>query len=179
MTAVRISGTFKKDSRPDNGLEGIAPRLAKDEYARHVVVGVLELHKVTKEPGEAPVPTVRFIAIEPIEGGDNIDQAMVLLNNARKERGETSLAETLFSGNWPGAPTQLPGQMSIDDHEGATEGFADELQEMKKDLGVSPTRCVVCDEEIHFDPAIDGYKDNEGWTASKKNGAHDHRPAER
>lgn len=93
MTAVKISGTFSKDSRPDNGLEAIAEKLSTDEFARHVVVGVLELHKVVKEVGEEPVPTVRFVAVEPIE---DRDAAMKLLNKARKARGQSPLSGTLF-----------------------------------------------------------------------------------
>lgn len=94
-SAVNISGTFKKDSRPSNGLEAIADALVKDELARHVVVGIVELHKVTKEPGEAARPTVRFVAIEPIEG-DAEDLVRDLLNKARTARGLNVVPEGLF-----------------------------------------------------------------------------------
>lgn len=98
MTAVKISGTISKDSRPDNGLEEIAEKIATEEFARHVVIGVLELHKTTKEVGEAPVPTVRFVALEPVE---DRDAAMKLLNKARKARGQSPLSGTLFDPSGP------------------------------------------------------------------------------
>lgn len=93
--AVNISGTFKKDSRPNNGLESIAEALVRDELARHVVVGIVELHKVTKEPGEAPRPTIHFVAIEPLTG-DAEDQGRQMLNQARNARGMSLFPEGLF-----------------------------------------------------------------------------------
>lgn len=93
--AVNISGTFKKDTRPSNGLEAIAEELIKDELRRHVVVGVVELHMVKKAPGEAPIPTVRFVAIEPLDG-DAEDQGRQMLNQARNSRGLSLVPESLF-----------------------------------------------------------------------------------
>jgi hypothetical protein len=98
MTAVNISGTFKKDSRTDNGLEAISDALVKDELARHVVVGIIELHKFTKEPGEAPRPVVHFVAIEPIDGQDGVI-LLDILNKARKTRHLGLVGETLFDHN--------------------------------------------------------------------------------
>lgn len=95
MPGVNISGTFKKDSRPDNGLESIAPDLIHNELRRHVVVGVVELHMVKKAPGEEPIPTVRFVAIEPLEG-DAADQGRQMLNQARNARGRAVVPEGLF-----------------------------------------------------------------------------------
>lgn len=199
MTAVRISGTFKKDERPENGLESIAPTLVKNELARHVIVGVVELHKVTKEPGEAPVPTVRFVAIEPLEGF-RADDALILLNGARDKRGMVGIPATLFDENpatdrpvWDpdtdpdllqlaeerAAGLEAEAAQGNVDHEGATVEYADELAEMKKDLGVLPTTCAVCTREIHYDPARDGYVDGEGWTDGAEDGGHAHTPAER
>lgn len=95
MPGVNISGTFKKDSRPDNGLESIAEDLIHNELRRHVVVGVVELHMVKKAPGEEPIPTVRFVAIEPLEG-DAADQGRQMLNQARGGRGRAVVPEGLF-----------------------------------------------------------------------------------
>lgn len=94
-SAVNISGTFKKDSRPSNGLEAIADALVKDELGRHVVVGIVELHKVVKEPGEAPRLTVRFVAIEPVDG-DYEDQVREILDKARTARGLNAVPKGLF-----------------------------------------------------------------------------------
>jgi hypothetical protein len=94
MTAVNIKGTFTRDERTDNGLESISENLVKDELARHVVVGVVELHKVTKRPGEPPVPTIRFVAVEPLDG-DAQEQGRQMLDQARKLRGLGHVADTL------------------------------------------------------------------------------------
>jgi hypothetical protein len=95
LSAVSIKGTFSKTERSDNGLERISKDLVVNEFARHVVVGIVELHKVTKQPGEAPIPTVRFLAIEPVEGDDDVTVRAVL-DRARRERGLGDIGDTLF-----------------------------------------------------------------------------------
>lgn len=116
MPGVNISGTFKKDSRPDNGLESIAEDLIANELKRHVVVGVVELHMVKKAPGEEPIPTVRFVGIEPLEG-DAADQGRQMLNQARTARGRAVVPEGLFdmpSDDEPGpAPAAGDGQEQL------------------------------------------------------------------
>lgn len=186
MTAVRISGTFKKDERPGNGLEAIAATLVKDELSRHVVVGIVELHKVTKEPGEAPVPTVKFTAIEPLSD-DQADEARLLLNSARRKRGESEIPGTLFDGDEPRELLELEEKRAAareaaearGDEHGATLDFADQLHEINQELGTSPLVCAVCGREIHFDPAKDSYVDGEGWADGAEDGGHPHVPAER
>jgi hypothetical protein len=42
MTAVTLRGTFKKDSRPSNGLEEIADELIADKARMYYVVGVVK-----------------------------------------------------------------------------------------------------------------------------------------
>lgn len=112
MTAVKISGTFRKDGRPDNGLESVSEVLVKDEMQRHVVVGIVEVARVSKERGEEPIPTVKFVAIEPLHG-DAEDQGRQMLDQARKLRGLGQVELTLFdagdstdrdpgAGPWPG-----------------------------------------------------------------------------
>ena len=98
MSAVNISGTFKKDRRPDNGLEAIANDLVKNEFARYTVVGIVELHKVVKEPGEEPRPTVHFVALEVLDG-DAADVAQTYLNDARRDRDQGPLSGTLFDSD--------------------------------------------------------------------------------
>jgi hypothetical protein len=161
MTAVKIAGTFKKDSRPDNGLESIAGELVKDEMARHVVVGIVELHKVTKEPGEAPTPTIHFVAIEPVTG-EAEDLARTFLNDARKARGLGLMSETLFNGpverDDDGVPYDSPERV---------------LARMR--AGVVPAACGQCGIIICFDPAGDDWRDVEGLLAAD---GHQHAPAE-
>lgn len=120
MTAVNIKGTFTKNERTDNGLESIAKELVGDEWKSYVVVGVVELHKVVKTPGEPPVPTVRFKAVEPLLDGDEA-AGRGLLDAARKNRGLAALGETLFdadrdtftydSPDDDGEDGEVPGQL--------------------------------------------------------------------
>lgn len=118
--AVNISGTFKKDTRPSNGLEAIAEDLIKDELRRHVVVGVVELHMVKKAPGEAPIPTVRFVAIEPLHG-DAEDQGRQMLNQARNGRGLSIVPESLFD-----MPADVTNAETADDDGPGTDRQRDE-----------------------------------------------------
>ncbi|BCJ45347.1 hypothetical protein GCM10010168_86160 [Actinoplanes ianthinogenes] len=122
MTAVKLKGTFSKNERDSNGLEDIAPDLVKNEFGRYVVVGIVEQHKVTKEPGEAPIPTARFVAIEVARDADEA-MARGILDRARKSRGLADLADTLFNapresydfdgGEGGRAPAELDGQMEM------------------------------------------------------------------
>lgn len=118
MPAVKIKGTFSKNERSDNGLEDIANDLVRNEFARHTVIGIVELHKVTKEPGEAPIPTVRFLAVEPVDGDDEV-AVKAILDAVRKGRGLPNLADTLFSAkpdfdyDDPKPAPEMPGQMEI------------------------------------------------------------------
>lgn len=95
MTAVNIKGTFKKDTRPDNGLETIADALVKDELAQYTVIGVIELHRFVKDRGEAPRPIVHFVSIEVVEG-DVAADSRKHLNDRRKARGLHAVSNTLF-----------------------------------------------------------------------------------
>lgn len=96
MTAVTISGTFSKDERPQNGLEEISADLLKDQFARHVVVGVVQFAGANVPgPGEPTIPRVKFVAIEPLTD-DAADQARQILDQARKQRGLDLVAQTLF-----------------------------------------------------------------------------------
>lgn len=119
MTAVNIKGTFTKDERPGNGLEAIAEEIVHDEFRRWTVIGIIEQHKVTKAPGEAPRPTVRFVALEPLTVEDAAEQGAQMLDQARKSRGLGLVAETLFDapsddqaartdGPWPGDADYQP-----------------------------------------------------------------------
>jgi len=119
MTAVKLKGTWSKNERDSNGLEAISGDLVKNEFSRYYVVGVVEQHKVTKEPGEAPIPTARFVAIE-VAKDDDEDIARDMLDRARKGRGLGQVPDDLFSAsredfNFDG-PTPsgaLPGQQEL------------------------------------------------------------------
>lgn len=86
MTAVTIRGTFKKDSRPSNGLETIAGELIADKHGQHYVVGVVKWAGGNlNEEGEL-VPAAKFLAIEPLTGAA-VETAKRILDDARKARG--------------------------------------------------------------------------------------------
>lgn len=88
MTAVNISGTFRKDERPYNGLEKIADALTNKGklHESYVVVGIVtpKFVKTNAEDG-TDTPTVRFDRIEPLEG-EAADAARALLDAAYQER---------------------------------------------------------------------------------------------
>lgn len=117
MTAVKLKGTFSKTERDSNGLEDISNDLVKNEFTRYLVVGMVEQHKVTKEPGEAPIPTARFVAIEVARGEDE-EAARDILDRARKSRGLGNIADTLFSTSrddfdFDGPQPELDGQAEL------------------------------------------------------------------
>lgn len=88
MTAVNISGTFRKDERPYNGLEAIADELADKTklHESYLVVGIVspKFVKTDAEDG-TDTPTVRFDRIEPLFG-EAADMARKLLDGAHQER---------------------------------------------------------------------------------------------
>ena len=117
MTAVKLKGTFSKTERDSNGLEGISGDLVKNEFSRYLVVGMVEQHKVTKEPGEAPIPTARFVAIE-VARGDDEETARLILDRARKGRGLGNIADTLFTASpaefdFDGPQPEIEGQQEL------------------------------------------------------------------
>lgn len=118
MTAVKLKGTWSKNERDSNGLEAISSDLVKNEFSRYLVVGMVEQHKVTKEPGEAPIPTARFVAIE-VGQGDDEELLKQILDRARKARGLGQVPDDLFSVsredfNYDGPAPAMPGQEPID-----------------------------------------------------------------
>jgi hypothetical protein len=95
--SVNISGTFKKDERDSNGLESIHDELVKRPLDRRIVVGMIETKfvKVDVQDGGVEVPTVRFVAIEPLTG-PAATTARELLDAARSERTGQPVQPTLL-----------------------------------------------------------------------------------
>lgn len=173
MTAVKISGTFSKDERPDNGLEAIAEDLVADRLGngRWLVVAVVTAGRVIRDPGEPEVPSAKLQAIE-VLAGDDIDDGYRLLNARRKARGRPALdgglAGTLFE----------PDEDQGDEPEQASEpgGKPEDPPAEDEDLGVNPTYCQHCAAEIHYDHAAQGYLDINGFPAGD---GHTHTPEDR
>lgn len=88
MTAVNISGTFKKDEKPYNGLVSIAKELTDRDrrLERYVVVAVIRPHagRWLADDG-TETPTIRFDHIEVLDG-TAADTARALLNEAYRAR---------------------------------------------------------------------------------------------
>lgn len=88
MVAVNISGTFRKDERPYNGLESLADALVDRDrlHETYVVVAVVRPHAIKTDAEDgSDTPTIRFDRIEPL-AGDDADVAMALLSAAYKAR---------------------------------------------------------------------------------------------
>lgn len=94
MSAVNISGTFKKDSRPDNGLEVIAADLVKDSLTQRLVVGIVVPHAYKGKAGEELIPTVRFAAIEVVAGDDAVT-VRNLIDKVRQARHQRPVEDPL------------------------------------------------------------------------------------
>ncbi len=86
MTAVTIRGTFRKDSRDNNGLESIAGQLVRDKVAQHHVVGIVKWAGATVSEDGTQTPAVKFLAVEPVSGEDAHLLAQIL-DRARQARG--------------------------------------------------------------------------------------------
>lgn len=97
--SVNIKATFKKDTRPLNGLEAIEELLVDKPLDRHVIVAVVETVRITDDvaDGGTKTPTVRLVHIEPMTSEADEKAARKLLDRAHKARGGTPPAPDLFS----------------------------------------------------------------------------------
>jgi len=109
---VNISGTIAKDKRPDSGLDDIGDKLNANRLQRFAVVGIVEYHGHHEVVGQPESLTIRFAAIEPLDGKDDVT-ARHLIDKARRARGLGATELTLFDdpdadagdspkGPWPG-----------------------------------------------------------------------------
>jgi hypothetical protein len=129
---VNISGTMAKDKRADSGLDDIGDKMNVNRLQRMVVVGIIEYHGHHEVVGQPETVSVRFAAIEPLEGKDDVI-ARNLLDKARRGRGLGSTELTLFDaadggdddGPWPGDPDFMPPGASSDTEPPADPPAAD------------------------------------------------------
>lgn len=130
MTAVTIRPTFKKDSRPNNGLEVIADDMQADKTRLFRVVGTVKYAGASvSEEGEI-TPAAKFITLEVV-----LDQASgmtvdALIDERRKERGLGNAQDIPIVG-------QLAGQMGFD-----FDGPDEEPEETETRLGPDGPREV-------------------------------------
>lgn len=104
--AINIKAAMKRDERELNGLEHIVKELIDDPMTRRVVVGVIEVARITAdyEDGGTEVPTVKFVQIEPMVDDAAIKAGRDLLAAAYKARTGQVVEETLFDHAPDGEP---------------------------------------------------------------------------
>ena len=104
MTAVRISGTFKKDERPLNGLEAIAKQLLDHDLAmeEYTVVARVRAHAArwTADDGEE-IPTARFTRVEVVDGDDAATVELMLAQRYRARTGRDEQPELPLHDDGP------------------------------------------------------------------------------
>jgi hypothetical protein len=125
--AVQIKGTFKRDERENNGLEGIREDLIRTPLERHTIVGTIEVTKIVRDVADGGVetPTVRLVSVEPLSGDDALT-AKKMLDAAYHERtGQTAPPATLFDEGVPGTDAFDGGEPWPGDVDSAGDGDSD------------------------------------------------------
>ena len=114
MTAVTIRPTFKKDSRPNNGLEVIADDMQADKTRLFRVVGTVKYAGASiSEEGEI-TPAAKFVTLE-VVGVDDVPAVDGLIDGRRKERGLGDAKDIPIAG-------QMAGQIEFEfDGDGSPE----------------------------------------------------------
>lgn len=116
--AVNIKGTFKKDDRPNNGLEQIISDLNKKPHERRLIVGIVRPVKtvIDHQDGTA-TPTIQFDHIEvPLDGPDGKKVWEVLAAAYEQRTGNPLPPQSLFDN--PAADIEqdeIPGLSDGDD----------------------------------------------------------------
>jgi hypothetical protein len=129
MTAVTIRGTFKKDSRPHNGLESIAGELTVDKIRQHHIVGIVKWAGANVSEDGTLTPAVKFLAIEPVSGEDAVLLGQIL-DRARSRRG-LPRAEEEFAKRVD--PTLFDIDDDLDDDEPVTNASGEPVAPPSKD----------------------------------------------
>jgi hypothetical protein len=107
---VTIRPQFKKDSRPNNGLETIAEEMIADKQRVFYVVGTVKWAGGNLDEEGQLVPAAKFLAIEVVADGSQAeDRIKEILDAGRKERGLGRIEEQIVK-----AVGQMPGQMAFD-----------------------------------------------------------------
>ena len=102
MAGVNIKGTFKKDERPNNGLEAVAADLTSRPHERRIVVALVRpVRTVIDHADGTQTPTVQFDHIEVLED-DAGKEAWELMAARYEERtGNPMPPVTLFDNPNP------------------------------------------------------------------------------
>jgi len=104
MTAVNLSGSFKRDERPFNGIEAIAEELLDEKlgHESYFVVAEIKPHTYVYHADDgSKIPTVRFTHIEVVHTDDDEKAVKALLNRYYTERTGGEMPATLFDDQDP------------------------------------------------------------------------------
>lgn len=134
---VKVKSSFKKDQKEFNGLDhpAVVKALVESPLDRVYAVVLLETSKIEQnvEDGGTKVPTIRIVAVEPVDGEDAI-QAKTILDRRFKRRTGRDSQPTLFDREDDGdepvtAGAVLQGQIPFLEPQKATEPDADTPEE--------------------------------------------------
>ena len=108
--AVQIKGTFKKDDKPNNGLESIVDLLTGRPHERRIVVGIVRpVRTVIDHADGSRTPTVNFENLEvPVDDEDAKKLWEVLAAAYERRTGNPMPPMSLFDG--PGSTDTLEGE---------------------------------------------------------------------
>lgn len=109
---VKIAGTFSKDQRENNGLEGVKDSLINHPLERVLVAGLVETKTVTTDVanGSVEIPTIRFVALEAVLDPSDIALVREALDRAKAKRTGQRVDPTLMDaladddGDLPNVP---------------------------------------------------------------------------
>jgi hypothetical protein len=143
MTAVTIRPTFKKDSRPNNGLEEAADAMQDDKTRLFRVVGTMKYAGASvSEEGEI-TPAAKFVTIEVIQA-DDVPAVDALIDKRRRERG-------LGNARDIPAAAQMAGQAEFD-----FDGPGDEAEGREGGSVTEPTETRLGPDGEHEVPPPSG-----------------------
>lgn len=98
---VKISGSYKKDERPLNGLEAIAKDLIDSPYDEHYIIAKISCLRIAEdiEDGGTKTPTVKLKHIEVMLNKKDETDARKIFERAAKARLGELPQQTLFENN--------------------------------------------------------------------------------
>lgn len=107
MSAVTIRPTFKKDSRPNNGLEDAADAMQADKTRLFRVVGTMKYAGASiSEEGEI-TPAAKFVTLEVVYDDEDVADVVRLTDKRRRARGLGDEKDIPVAG-------QMAGQAEFD-----------------------------------------------------------------
>lgn len=109
---VAIQARFRKDDRPNDGLQEISQELIKKPYERRIVIGLVRpVRSIHNYEDGTQTPTIKFEHIEAIVDEEAVKEAWQLLAERYEERtGNPMPPLTFFDKVGPDTDTDGPDQ---------------------------------------------------------------------